>query len=164
MSGSSAHGWRTQGAIIDQTRDARGTSADFVMGLDHRIKSLASTHDLLSRRHWHDVPLAEIVRREFAPFATGNCETVGPNITLKAEATQAVAMVLHELTTNAAKYGAFSNPSGRVLVRWSWLQNGEQPRLAIDWKETGGPSVNSPKPIWLWNVRSSRAYSLRAWW
>ena len=114
------------------------------MGLDHRIKSLASTHDLLSRSHWHGVPLAEIVRREFAPYATGNSEIAGPDITLKAEATQAVAMVLHELTTNAAKYGAFSCPGGRVLLRWSWLQNGKQPRLAIDWKETGGPSVVAP--------------------
>jgi two-component system CheB/CheR fusion protein len=48
-------------------------------------------------------------------------------------------MVLHELTTNAAKYGAFSDPNGCVLLNWSWLQNGKQPHLAIDWKETGGP-------------------------
>jgi two-component sensor histidine kinase len=131
-------------AIIDQTQDASSTYADFVVGLDDRIKSLASTHDLLSRSHWHGVPLAEIARREFAPYATGNSEITGPSITLKAEATQAVAMVLHELTTNAAKYGAFSDPNGRVLLNWSWLQNGEQPHLAIDWKETGGPSVVAP--------------------
>jgi PAS domain S-box-containing protein len=131
-------------AIVDQTRDASSTQADFVAGLDHRIRSLASTHDLLSRSHWHGVALAEIVGREFAPYAMGNSEIVGPNITLKAEAAQAVAMVLHELTTNAAKYGAFSNPGGRVLLGWSWLQNGGQSRLAIDWKETGGPSVVVP--------------------
>ena len=115
------------------------------MGLDHRIKSLASTHDLLSRSHWHGVPLAEIVRREFAPYATGNSEIAGPDITLKAEATQAVAMVLHELTTNAAKYGALSNPSGRVRLKWRWQANGESSRLLIDWKELGGPPVVPPK-------------------
>lgn len=131
-------------AIIEQTRDASSTYADFVVGLEHRIRSLASTHDLLSRSHWHGVALAEIVRREFAPYAIENSEIVGPNITLKAEATLAVAMVLHELTTNAAKYGAFSTPSGRVRLKWWWLQNGAQPDLAIDWKETAGPLVVAP--------------------
>jgi two-component sensor histidine kinase len=53
-------------------------------------------------------------------------------------------MVLHELTTNAAKYGAFSNRSGRVLLRWRWLQKGTHERLAIVWREMGGPTVVSP--------------------
>src|SRR5262245_15289846 len=132
-------------AIIDQTRDASGTYADFVVGLDHRIRSLASTHDLLSQSHWRGVPLLEIVRCEFAPYVTGNSEIVGPNVTLKAEAAQAVAMVLHELTTNAAKYGAFSIPSGRVALKWWWIENTGQPRLAIDWKEIGGPLVAAPR-------------------
>jgi PAS domain S-box-containing protein len=132
-------------AIIDQTRDSSGTHDDFVLGLDHRIRSLAGTHDLLSRNRWYGVPLAEIVRREFAPYGTGNSEVDGPNVTLKAEAAQAVAVVLHELTTNAAKYGAFSTPSGRVRLKWSWLQNGRQPHLAIDWKEVGGPVVLAPR-------------------
>src|SRR5262245_17989277 len=132
-------------AIIDQTRQVSTTYADFVVGLDHRIRSLASTHDLLSRGHWHGVSLAEIARREFAPYARGNSEIRGPSITLKAEATQAVAMVLHELTTNAAKYGAFSTPNGHVRLRWRWHRNGGPPRLLIDWKEIGGPPVVAPK-------------------
>jgi PAS domain S-box-containing protein len=132
-------------AIIDQTREASTSYADFVVGLEHRIRSLASTHDLLSRDHWHGASLAEIARREFAPYATDNSEIRGPSITLKAEATQAVAMALHELTTNAAKYGAFSNPNGRVRLRWWWHRNGGPPRLLIDWKEIGGPPVVQPK-------------------
>src|SRR5262245_19723185 len=131
-------------AIIEQTREASTTYADFMVALEHRIRSLASTHDLLSRGHWHGVSLAEIARREFAPYATGNAEIRGPSITLKAEATQAVAMVLHELTTNAAKYGAFSNTNGRVGLRWWWQRNGGPPRLLIDWKEIGGPPVAPP--------------------
>ena len=131
-------------AIIDQTREASTTYADFVVGLDHRIRSLASTHDLLSRGHWQGVSLAEIARREFAPYAAGNADIRGPSITLKAEATQAVAMVLHELTTNAAKYGAFSNANGHVWLRWWWQRNGAPPRLLIDWKEIGGPPVAAP--------------------
>jgi PAS domain S-box-containing protein len=134
-------------AIIDQTREASRTPTDFVMGLDHRIRSLASTHDLLSRSQWHGVSLAEIVRREFAPYATDESTISGPSITLKAEATAALAMVLHELTTNAAKYGAFSNRSGRVLLRWWWLQNGGPARLVIDWQEVGGPTVQIPSRL-----------------
>jgi PAS domain S-box-containing protein len=134
-------------AIIDQTRGASRTHSEFVMGLDHRIRSLASTHDLLSRSHWHGVSLAEIVRREFAPYASGDSSIGGPSITLKAEATAALAMVLHELTTNAAKYGAFSNGSGRVLLKWWWLQNSGPARLVIDWQEVGGPPVQSPSRL-----------------
>jgi two-component sensor histidine kinase len=56
-------------------------------------------------------------------------------------------MVLHELTTNAAKYGAFSNGSGRVLLKWWWLQNSGPARLVIDWQEVGGPPVQSPSRL-----------------
>jgi two-component sensor histidine kinase len=105
---------------------------------------LAGTHELLSRRNWHGVPLTEIVRRELAPYGMTNTDVGGPSVTLKAEATQAVAMVLHELTTNAAKYGAFSNPTGRVSVRWRWLQNGSPDRLIIEWQEIDGPPVPTP--------------------
>jgi len=93
----------------------------------------------------HGVSLSEIIRREFAPYTTGNTEISGPSITLKPEAAQATAMVLHELATNAAKYGALSNHSGRVSVRWFWLPNGvAHHRLAVEWQEIGGPPVSTP--------------------
>jgi len=134
----------TVNSIITQTREASSSHVDFMNALNRRIDSLARTHELLSKSNWHGVSLAEIVQREFAPYATGNAEARGPSVTLKAEATQALASVLHELTTNAAKYGAFSNPTGRVLVQWRWLQNGSQGRLAIEWRESGGPPVLAP--------------------
>jgi two-component sensor histidine kinase len=90
--------------------------------------------------------LSDLVRRELAPYCkSNNSEIVGPEVTLSSEAGQAVAMVLHELTTNAAKHGALSAREGRVAVRWYWPLNGSaHDRLVIEWKESGGPSVEVP--------------------
>ena len=135
----------TVSAIVTQTQAPKSSLADFVTALDSRIKSLARTHELLSQSHWSGVSLAEIARRELAPYAADNVEIGGPSVTLKAEAAQAMAMVLHELTTNAAKYGAFSDRNGRVSLRWRWLRNGSTGRLAIEWQEIGGPQVLPPR-------------------
>jgi PAS domain S-box-containing protein len=134
----------TVSAIITQTPKAGISLADFVAGFDGRVKSLARTHELLSHNHWQDVLLAEVVRREIAPYAAGNATILGPGVTLKAAAAQAVATVFHELATNAAKYGAFSMPGGRLFVGWCWLNNGSHSRLAIQWRESGGPAVSTP--------------------
>src|SRR5215510_10092436 len=134
----------TVGAIITQTQNGNASMPDFVSALDRRIASLARVHELLSCNRWQGVSLREIVRREFAPYAADNITTEGPNVVLMAEAVQPLAMVLHELTTNAAKYGAFSNRSGRVALRWWWSPKAPHDRLAIDWREVGGPAVASP--------------------
>ena len=118
----------TVGAIITQTQNGNSSMTDFISALDKRIGSLARVHELLSCNRWQGVSLKEIVRREFAPYAADNIVVRGPSVMLTAEAVQPLAMVLHELTTNAAKYGAFSNRSGRVLLRWCWQQKaGEEP-------------------------------------
>jgi len=131
-------------AIIAQTKEASGASEDFVARVDHRIESLARTHELLSESKWRSVPLVEIIRRELAPYNVRNTDIGGPDLTLKAGAAEAVAMVFHELTTNAAKYGAFSSRAGRVSVRWRWLRNGSPDRLVIEWQEIDGPPVRAP--------------------
>jgi two-component sensor histidine kinase len=104
--------------------------------LEGRIKSMATTHELLSSRHWQGIPLAELVRSELAPYVTAdNTRIDGPDVVLTAEAGQTLAMVFHELATNAAKFGALSVGSGRLAVRWNvWnvAQNGgSQSRLCI---------------------------------
>src|SRR5262249_56804893 len=106
--------------------------------LNRRIASLARVHELLSCSRWQGVSLKEIVGCEFAPYAADNVAVRGPSVTLTAEAVQPLAMVLHELTTNAAKYGAFFNRHGRVLVRWLLILKESQGRLAIDLLVTGG--------------------------
>ena len=132
--------------VARRTSEKNGSTADFIEALDHRIQSMADAHDLLSRNRWQEVSLADLVRRELAPYATtGNTVVEGPYVGLPAAVTQAIAMVLHELATNAAKYGALSTPEGRVSVRWHRPSNGGVPaRLRLEWHESGGPAVTAP--------------------
>ncbi len=133
-------------AVAAQTLQASSSMEHFVAALDGRIRSMGSTHELLSHRRWLGIPLAELVERELAPYTIGyNTEIGGPEVMLNAEACQALAMVLHELVTNAAKYGALSVPSGRVSFRWRLPLNGSAgDRLVLTWRETGGPLVVPP--------------------
>jgi PAS domain S-box-containing protein len=130
-------------AVAAQTMQASSSMEHFVAALDGRIRSMGSTHELLSSRRWLGIPLAELVGRELAPYTTGsNTEIGGPEVMLSADAGQTMAMVLHELVTNAAKYGALSTPSGRVSIRWRLPRNGSgNDRLVFTWQETGGPLV-----------------------
>jgi PAS domain S-box-containing protein len=135
----------TVATVASRTQETSRSMPEFVAALDGRIKSMASTHELLSDRRWHGIPLAELVRRELAPYATAsNTHIDGPDVVLSAEAGQTLAMVFHELATNAAKYGAISVKSGRVSVRWSFRPNGYAKCLCINWEESGGPLVVPP--------------------
>jgi PAS domain S-box-containing protein len=133
-------------AVAAHTMDASCSPRHFVAALDGRIRSMGSTHELLSHRRWRGIPLAELVQRELAPYTRGsNTEISGPKVMLSAEAGQTMAMVLHELVTNAAKYGALSGPAGRVSIRWRLPRNGSaSDRLVLTWRETGGPVVVAP--------------------
>jgi two-component sensor histidine kinase len=112
--------------IAYRTQETSSSMAEFIAALEGRIKSMATTHKLLSRRRWQGIPLAELVRYELAPYATtSNARIDGPDVVLRAEAGQALGMVLHELATNAAKFGAISTGTGRVSVRWSFRRNGD---------------------------------------
>ena len=134
----------TVSAIIAQTRNDV-SPADFTATVQNRIRSLASTHELLSKNSWFGASLEEIVQREFAPYGKDNTNISGPAITLEREAALTVSMVLHELATNAVKYGALSDRNGRVCVRWFWVPSRHSPgRLAIVWQEIGGPPVSVP--------------------
>jgi two-component sensor histidine kinase len=103
---------------------------------------MATTHELLSFGRWQGISLTELVRRELAPYARPcNTKINGPNVLLRPEAGQAMALVLHELATNAAKYGALSTREGTVAVRWDRWLNGYPSRLVLEWQENGGPRV-----------------------
>jgi two-component sensor histidine kinase len=130
-------------AIAFRTQESSRTMDEFIAALSGRIKSMATTHELLSHGRWQGVPLTELIRGELAPYATaGNTQIDGPDVILNGQAAQALALVIHELATNAAKYGALSVKSGRVAVRWSLTANGhEEGPLCIEWEEGGGPQV-----------------------
>jgi PAS domain S-box-containing protein len=132
-------------AVAQRSRECSSSADGFLEVLNGRINSLANTHALLSRSHWEGVDLGELVRSELAFCANDETALIkGPVVGLAPEATQPLAMVLHELATNAAKYGALSNGSGRVLVRWRRQPNGGSVRkLVLEWRETGGPPVTA---------------------
>jgi PAS domain S-box-containing protein len=133
-------------AVISHTRQGSRSVVDFAAALERRIRSMAATHDLLSSRHWQELSLIELIRSVLAPYAASkNTEISGPTVLLKPEVGQALSMVLHELATNAAKYGALSTSGGRVLIRWDRRLNGRPlPNLILEWREVGGPRVDAP--------------------
>src|SRR5262249_1932883 len=135
----------TVSAVVSHTRRGRRSVADFAAAVEGRIHSMAATHELLSSRQWQGLSLMDLVRRELAPYGTRHNTAINrPEVGLRAEAGQAMAMVLHELATNAAKYGAFSTEEGRVSIWWSRQMNGHPPCLVLDWQEIGGPPVIAP--------------------
>lgn len=133
-------------AMVSYTRRGIGSTQEFYEALDRRIQSMADAHALLSQRRWHDVGVMDLVRRQLAPYTTSmNTLIDGPDIKLSAEATQALAMVLQELVTNALKYGSLSTASGRVSVTWSRAsREPRKARLILAWHETGGPPITAP--------------------
>jgi PAS domain S-box-containing protein len=135
----------TVSAVAGQTLETSSSMSHFVAALDGRIRSMATAHELLSTRQWKGVPMAELIRREFAAYASdSNTKIDGPEVMLNAEAGQAMATVIHELVTNAAKYGALSTPSGHVSVQWYRKLNGSA-QFVVIWQEAGGPRVEAPR-------------------
>ena len=117
-----------------------GEAKDDLIG---RFHALGQTHDLLSRGGWTEAPLRELVMRELAPHLAGdgsNAGVNGPPIMLKPQAALLLALVMHELTTNAAKYGALSTPGGRVNVAWA-ITGGSPRHLELTWTEQGGAQI-----------------------
>jgi PAS domain S-box-containing protein len=133
-------------AVAMFTRGGKSTMDEFLLALDGRIRSLADAHVLLSISHWQGVSLADLVHRQLAPYmGVSNTAIGGPDTRLPASATEVLMMVLFELVTNAAKYGAFSTPHGQVCVTWNGVADGRSSKsVVIEWRESGGPLVAAP--------------------
>ena len=112
-----------------------------------RLHALAEAHDLLSTENWDRAPLSEVVNRALKPFLSNQENRFvadGPTVWVPANASLSLTLCLHELATNAVKYGALSNGTGQVGVSWGVVNIAEDCRLHLRWRESGGPPVKPP--------------------
>jgi len=129
--------------LIRQSKPEGGSVEDFVALVDGRIHALARAHNQITQDHWGPAPLRALIDAEAAAFLTGQADRVrveGPPILLNPQAYSTMALVMHELVTNSAKYGSLSN-SGEVRIGWMRDGSGD---LLFDWRESGGPPVVVP--------------------
>lgn len=129
--------------LVRQSRSPGMSAEDYIRLLDGRIGALARAHDQITQDNWGPARLAPLIETEAAAFLAGKGERVeakGPAVLLLPAAFTTLALVIHELVTNSAKYGSLSD-SGTVSVEWSFDGDGN---LLIDWRETGGPAVKAP--------------------
>ena len=118
----------------------------FGQSITTRIASLAKTHTLLVDRQWHAVSLRDLLESEYGPYAEGERIALdGPEVSLPSQIAVGLGMALHELITNAIKYGSLSTPNGRVKLIWDTHQSDAGTHLHLDWTEYDGPSVTPPK-------------------
>lgn len=108
-----------------------------------RLRSLAQTHVLLVDKDWKGADLEEVVRAEMEPYKD-RVTIEGPSILLNSQAAQNFALAVHELATNAAKYGALSRPGGRVVIGWQVSKPNGYGQFTFNWQESGGPQVFAP--------------------
>jgi two-component system CheB/CheR fusion protein len=124
------------------------TFEEFQKRFAQRLQGLAASHDLLVLQDWQGASLTDLVRDQLAPFTESGGERItvaGPNIMLRPEAAEAIGLALHELATNAVKYGALSVPGGHVTISWAFEDHGTEPhQFLVNWIERGGPSVTPP--------------------
>ena len=134
-------------SIASQTLGHASTMEEARAAFGARLINLANAHDVLTRESWAGASLREIVGDAVKPYSGDGSrfEVDGPNVQLSPSAALAISMALHELSTNAAKYGALSAEKGHVRVLWSIDVEEENRRLILRWEESGGPEVIPPK-------------------
>jgi PAS domain S-box-containing protein len=130
-------------AIVSRGIDGKRPAGETRTAVLGRLAALAKTYDNLITTAWEGMAFGQIVATQLAPFA-GQIDIEGPPLVLTAEAAQSFTLVVHELATNAVKYGALSTPGGRVAVRWSIEGLDGSSRFAFSWRESGGPQVVAP--------------------
>jgi PAS domain S-box-containing protein len=128
-------------ALVTLTRAP--THEAFVEAVEGRVAAIARAHSLLARNHWHGGNLDQIIRDEVAAYVrAGQFDCTGPELVLVPRAVQPISLLIHELATNAVKYGALSARDGRIAVRWLVDAQGS---LQLQWREAGGPTVELPR-------------------
>jgi two-component sensor histidine kinase len=137
-------------AMARQTARHGGTVQAFVERFGERVQALARAHDLLIAESWRSVSLRDLVHSQLAYYIDREPDLIaidGPEIKLRPEAAQSLGLALHELATNAAKYGAMSKSGGHVDISWqdSVEEASKSNGFELTWRERGGPKVAAPK-------------------
>jgi two-component sensor histidine kinase len=134
-------------SLARQTLRRASDPSQFIESFGGRLRAVSDAHTLLSDKDWTGVRLWDLVQKQVAPYAQARPDQLvasGPDIDLPADHALGLALVLHELATNAARVGALSIPEGQVNIAWEVRSVGET-RLLMRWKETGGPEVSPPE-------------------
>ena len=132
-------------ALAEQTMRSAATMEDFRDSFSARVQAMARSHELLSRENWTEGALEELVRLQLAPFGLDRITVKGQPLRLKPKQALSAGMVLHELATNAGKYGALSVPAGRVVLEWHVTNQDDGWFTMIEWREEGGPPAQPPE-------------------
>lgn len=132
-------------AIVSQTfRSATPAERE---AFDGQLAALARAHDLLSEEKWSGASVQDVVSRVLEPYAVLGTDRVtmsGPNVPLRPPRAVMMSMIMHEIATNAAKYGALANDCGTVTIAWKLQRDAAGERLQLSWVEAGGPHVTAP--------------------
>jgi two-component sensor histidine kinase len=133
-----------QSIALQTFRSATRAERDKFQG---RLGALAEAHNLLSNEEWQGSGLKDVLDRVLQPYRINNLDRIrmaGPPVALSPRAAVMLSMIVHEMATNAAKYGALSNDTGTVSLDWEVLHEDGGPRLRLIWTESGGPPVTAP--------------------
>jgi PAS domain S-box-containing protein len=132
-------------AIVSQTLRGAPSTRAANLAISSRLVTLGRAHDILTQANWAAAQLRTVVEGALAPHDPGNrIRIAGPDLHLAAQAALSLALTLHELATNAAKYGALSNQMGQVDVTWEVVEQEARRILRLRWEEKGGPPVMEP--------------------
>jgi len=131
-------------AIAEQTHKSSPSPEAFKAAYFARLRAMARSYELLSRESWTRASIEELARQELAPFGLERISLQGPTLYLKPKAALSLGMIIHELATNAGKYGALSIEKGSVDLSWSIDRGASEEKVLLEWRERGGPHADEP--------------------
>jgi two-component system, chemotaxis family, CheB/CheR fusion protein len=134
-------------AMLRQSGARAATKEELLDILMGQLQAMSTAHGILSSAEWKGAALDDLVRAVLSPFVgddSSRLDMSGPHLELKPQAVVSLGLILQELATNAAKYGAWSDEKGRVALRWQRVLS-DHHMLTIEWRESGGPPVKPPE-------------------
>lgn len=154
-------------ALVDQTASRSASFTDFVSSFSGRVRAMARLHEMLAHNRWTGADLGEVIRGIMAPYMTDDPSRViieGEPLDLPDKIVSPLCLALHEMATNAGKYGALSTPNGHVKIRWETTGERGSRTLTLHWAECGGPRVEPPtrRGFGTELVERGLAYEIRA--